>query len=64
VRIHGIDTLAGMIITTRGLGECVSGVILYDNLEHLGSKGAYLKQKMRDKLIEPSGRAERTASPS
>ena len=23
-----------------------------DNLEHLGSKGAYLKQKMRDKLIE------------
>jgi xylulose-5-phosphate/fructose-6-phosphate phosphoketolase len=23
-----------------------------DNLDHLGSKGAYLKQKMRDKLIE------------
>ena len=23
-----------------------------DNLEHLGSRGAYLKQKMRDKLIE------------
>jgi xylulose-5-phosphate/fructose-6-phosphate phosphoketolase len=23
-----------------------------DNLDHLGGKGAYLKQKMRDKLIE------------
>jgi xylulose-5-phosphate/fructose-6-phosphate phosphoketolase len=23
-----------------------------DNLSHLGSKGAYLKQVMRDKLIE------------
>jgi xylulose-5-phosphate/fructose-6-phosphate phosphoketolase len=26
--------------------------VVVDNLEHLGSKGAYLKQKMRDKLIE------------
>ena len=26
--------------------------VVVDNMEHLGSKGAYLKQKMRDKLIE------------
>jgi xylulose-5-phosphate/fructose-6-phosphate phosphoketolase len=26
--------------------------VVVDNLEHLGSKGVYLKQKMRDKLIE------------
>jgi len=26
--------------------------LVVDNLDHLGSKGAYLKQKMRDKLIE------------
>jgi xylulose-5-phosphate/fructose-6-phosphate phosphoketolase len=26
--------------------------VVVDNLDHLGSKGAYLKQKMRDKLIE------------
>jgi hypothetical protein len=26
--------------------------IVVDNLPHLGSKGAYLKQLMRDKLIE------------
>jgi xylulose-5-phosphate/fructose-6-phosphate phosphoketolase len=26
--------------------------VVVDNLPHLGSKGAYLKQVMRDKLIE------------